>query len=81
MSRCKYIVWSASEYIMFPESMSHSDMARKVMPYKAPVSAGFAEFSAEKDGSIQVITHGESVSLGIQAKGTDAHILKWMFNY
>lgn len=79
MTHCKYIIWSASEYVMFPASMSHHDVAG-LHPGRTPESGGFANFVANKDGSIGVVTFGESVSLGVQSKESDAKILKWMLN-
>lgn len=79
--RCKYIVWSASEYVLFPESMKHSDVARRLFHSRKPESAGFVSFGINADREVSVVCYGESESLGLKSKPSDSKIIQFMVMY
>ena len=56
--------------IMFPDFIQHSDAVNPKT--KKPVSAGFFD----RDASGQVVTHGESISLGLKPRKQDATLIQ-----
>jgi len=83
----KYIMFEEPSGIrwplMFPEIVQHSDIARAInseTPGIKPVSAGF--FSMLKtEGENVYLTHGKSVSMGLDAKAEDAEEIKKTFDF
>jgi hypothetical protein len=66
----KYLILSNYRPILFPCEISHRDIASRFMDYQI-VSAGFVKLENGK-----VVTYGESISLGLKAKETDAKIIE-----
>ncbi|WP_346961283.1 hypothetical protein [Clostridium sp.] len=64
--RMKYVIFNNDDFIIMPNSMSHSD-ATKI---GTPVSAGFC--SIGKNG---FSCYGESISLNLKADKEDSFIL------
>jgi hypothetical protein len=67
----KYIKYSPLNIILFPEHISHREMAEAVEPLikKPPKSAGYCQI----DGQIKVF--GDSQSLGLQPHPDDSKLI------
>lgn len=75
----KYIIWDdglADCAIVFNNHLNHANMASALNI--VPISAGFVSFeSTLNDGSIKVITFGESVSLKLKSRPEDVNLIKF----
>lgn len=76
----KYIITYHGSPIIFPESETHSDVARTV----GAISGGFVKISpvydVKKDVQIVAECYGESISLGLKSRPEDSAILTSFLN-
>ena len=77
MKKGKYIIIDGicPQAVLFCATMNHSDFLQMVHR-DCILSAGFFFVDTLHDGSIEVKAYGESVSLGIKSKKTDAWLIK-----
>ncbi|QJB56432.1 hypothetical protein [Pseudodesulfovibrio sp. zrk46] len=73
----KYIIFEdfsgAPTPIIFPNRIDHADM-REQMPYTKALSAGYVSH-----GPAGFSCHGKSKTLGLEAKASDAEIIREKF--
>ena len=69
----KYIV-SENGVLLFSESIKHSDLNNL-----NPISAGYVRLEPDNDG-IKVSIYGESVSLGLHSRDSDAVLIETTIN-
>ena len=76
----KYIIFkSLNTPILFPETLSHADIASKIG--LEPISAGFWVVTPSSNGSgVKYEAFGESFTLGLKSREEDTEILNRYFN-
>lgn len=73
----KYIIVDSMWPIIFPGSISHIEAAKAVEGKKV-TSAGFFNVNREQDGSFEIVTYGESISLKLKPAYDDAFLIKFL---
>lgn len=80
--KIKYIRYRNSEGMdtaaVFPEWDEHASVAKKLKPVKV-YSAGFLNFTKNKEGDLEIKCYGKSVSLGIESEEKDSFYLTQYF--
>lgn len=77
----KYIIFKTGGLetpILFPETMTHSDVARQLMA--DPISAGFWTVRNKEDQESTFEAFGMSVTLNLKSRDEDSDILNKFFN-
>jgi len=79
MPRCKYIMIDEHTPVLFPEHLTHVDMASKLLDLGEVTSAGFVQVYNIEDGFPKIEVYGGSESLKLNSNPKDSRWIMKMF--
>ena len=88
MANAKYIILdtvhtqfgeSFNVPIIFPDCLTHTDVANNYGGKDNVVSAGFVQISSDSDGMNTYHAYGDSISLGKKSEENDSYIIRRVF--
>lgn len=76
MIKMKYVRFNEDQFVIFPLSQRHQEMAPK---FTEIVSAGFVHFYPQPDATVGIRCSGHSASLEVESRGQeDSYLLRNM---